>query len=131
MSNQVTVKQEGGVAEEQTRPGRTYLPNVEIRETEDALWLWADMPGVDQSSIDIHLENGVLSIEGQVETDEYADLTPAYTEYNVGNFELLRIAEITGDVVRFTSSKRRWYGDDADDARPHAQYSRDKVRPAS
>jgi HSP20 family molecular chaperone IbpA len=86
MSNQVTVKQEGDVAEEHTRPGRTYLPNVEIRETEDALWLWADMPGVDQSSIDIHLENGVLSIEGQVQTDEYADLTPAYTEYNVGNF---------------------------------------------
>ena len=86
MSNQVTVKQEDDVAEEQTRPGRTYLPNVEIRETEDALWLWGDMPGVDQSSIDIHLENGVLSIEGQVQTDEYADLTPAYTEYNVGNF---------------------------------------------
>lgn len=86
MSNQVTVKQEGDVAEEQTRPGRTYLPNVEIRETEDALWLWADMPGVDQSSVDIHLENGVLLIEGAVQTDEYADLTPAYTEYNVGNF---------------------------------------------
>ena len=29
---------------------------------------------------------GALSIEGQVQTDEYADLTPAYTEYNVGNF---------------------------------------------
>ena len=86
MSNQVTVKQEGDVAEEQIRPGRTYLPNVEIRETEDALWLWADMPGVDQSSIDIHLENGVLWIEGAVQTDEYTDLTPAYTEYNVGNF---------------------------------------------
>jgi HSP20 family protein len=86
MSTQVTVKQEGDVAEEQTRPGRTYLPNVEIRETEDALWLWADMPGVDQNSVDIHLENGVLSIEGAVQTDEYAGLTPAYGEYNVGNF---------------------------------------------
>ena len=86
MSNQATVKQEGDLAEEQIRPGRTYLPNVEIRETEDALWLWADMPGVDQSSVEIHLENGVLSIDGTVQTDEYADLTPAYTEYNVGNF---------------------------------------------
>jgi len=86
MSNQATVKQEGDVAEEQIRPGRTYLPNVEIRETEDALWLWADMPGVDQGSVDIHLESGVLSIEGTVQTGEYADLAPAYTEYNVGNF---------------------------------------------
>jgi HSP20 family molecular chaperone IbpA len=86
MSNEVTVKKEDDVAEEKTRPGRTYLPNTEIRETEDALWLWADMPGVDESSVDINLENGVLSIEGAVQTDEYTDLTPAYTEYNVGNF---------------------------------------------
>ena len=87
MSNEVTVKKEGDVAEEQTRPGRTYLPNVEIRDTEDALWLWADMPGVDETSVDIRLENGVLWIEGTVQTDEYTDLEPAYTEYNVGNFQ--------------------------------------------
>ena len=32
---------------EQTRPGRTFVPDVDIREDEQALWLWADMPGVD------------------------------------------------------------------------------------
>ena len=87
MANEVTVKQESEVREEETRPGRTYVPNVEIRETEEALWLWADMPGVPQSAVDVRLENGVLSIEGEVETDDYKDLAPAYTEYNVGNFK--------------------------------------------
>jgi HSP20 family molecular chaperone IbpA len=29
----------------------------------------------------------ISTIEGAVQTDEYADLTPAYTEYNVGNFQ--------------------------------------------
>ena len=123
MSNQVTVKQEGDVAEEQTRPGRTYLPNVEIRDTEDALWLWADMPGVDESSVDIHLENGVLWIEGEVQTDEYTDLTPAYTEYNVGNFRRsFRLstaidaqhieAKMNGGVLELHIPK-------AEEARPH------------
>lgn len=87
MADELTVKQESDVNEEETRPGRTYVPNVEIRETEDAMWLWADMPGVSQDSVDISLESGVLSIQGQVQTDDYADLTPAYTEYNVGNFK--------------------------------------------
>jgi HSP20 family molecular chaperone IbpA len=86
MANELTVKQESDVREEETRPGRTYVPNVEIRETDDALWLWADMPGVAQNSVDVRLENGVLSIEGEVQMDDYTDLAPAYTEYNVGNF---------------------------------------------
>ena len=86
MANEATVKQEGKVTEEQTRPGRTYVPNVEIRESEDALWLWADLPGVDQNSVEVSLEDGVLSINGEVRTEDYSDLTPVYTEYNVGNF---------------------------------------------
>ena len=86
MANEITVKQESDVREEETRPGRTYVPNVEIRETDDALWLWADMPGVAQNSVDVRLENGVLSIHGEVQMDDYANLAPAYTEYNVGNF---------------------------------------------
>jgi HSP20 family molecular chaperone IbpA len=87
MANQVVAqaKQESS-AEEQTRPGRTFVPHVDIRETADALWLWADTPGVDQSSIDVRLENGWLSIEGRVSAADYADLAPLYTEYNVGNF---------------------------------------------
>ena len=32
MANEVTVKQESNATEEQTRPGRTYVPNVEIRD---------------------------------------------------------------------------------------------------
>ena len=87
MADELTVKQESDVNEEETRPGRIYVPNVEIRETDDAMLLWADMPGVSQDSVEISLEGGVLSIQGQVQTDDYADLTPAYTEYNVGNFK--------------------------------------------
>ncbi len=73
--------------EEPTRPGRTYVPNVDISETENALWLRADMPGVKEDSIEISVEKNVLSIEGQVALQEYADLASVYTEYNVGNYQ--------------------------------------------
>jgi HSP20 family molecular chaperone IbpA len=86
MSSEVTVKQETRSGDENLKPGRTFAPNVEIRETDDAVWLWADLPGVGQESVEVRLENDVLRIEGEVEVDEYADLTPVYTEYNVGSF---------------------------------------------
>lgn len=72
--------------DEQTRPGRTYVPQVDIYETTDSLWLWADMPGVDEQSIEVNVANGILSIEGQVSLKDYEDLAPVYTEYNVGNY---------------------------------------------
>jgi len=74
-------------SEEHTRPGRTYKPNVDILETEQGLRLWADMAGVDQSSIDVELVDDVITIRGRVSTTEYENLQPVYTEYNVGNYE--------------------------------------------
>jgi len=71
---------------EHTRAGRAYVPDVDICENNDSLWLWADMPGVDEKSIEVKLADGVLSIEGQVSLKEYDSLSPLYTEYNIGNF---------------------------------------------
>jgi HSP20 family protein len=82
--------------EERTRPGRTYVPDIDVCETADSMWLWADMPGVDERSLDIKLSEGVLSIEGQVSLKDYDNLTPVYTEYNVGNFA--RRLSISNDI---------------------------------
>ena len=123
MANELTVKQESKAAEEETRPGRTYVPNVEIRETEDAMWLWADMPGVSQDSVDVHLENGVLSIRGEVQLDDYADLEPAYTEYNVGNFKrnfrLSTVIDVEHIEARMESGVLELRLPKAEEARPH------------
>lgn len=82
--------------EESTRAGRTYQPDVDIFETGDALWLWADMPGVDEKNIAIDLANGVLTIEGTVVLGDYKELAPVYTEYNVGNY--VRRFSISSDI---------------------------------
>ena len=79
-------KQQVTQPQEQTRPGRYYVPEVNIFEFEESLKLWADMPGVRDKDVDVTLKDGVLTIIGQVTTDVYAGLKPMYTEYNVGNY---------------------------------------------
>jgi HSP20 family protein len=79
-------KQELQEREQHTRAGRTYVPDVDIREDDQALWLWADMPGVAQDRVNVELHDGVLTIEGDVSPQDYSGLSPVYTEYNVGNF---------------------------------------------
>lgn len=79
-------KQELAKPQEQTRPGRYYVPDVNIYEFDDSVKLWADMPGVKEKDVDVTLKDGVLTIVGKVATDLYAGLRPIYTEYNVGNY---------------------------------------------
>lgn len=81
---------------EATRPGRVYSPHIDVCETPEALWLYADMPGVDEQSVDVRVAEGVLTMEGQVSVAEYENLQPVYTEYNVGNF--LRRLAISADI---------------------------------
>jgi HSP20 family protein len=50
---------------EETRPRQSYLsPAVDIFETEEALVLRADLPGLPREAIEIHVEKGVLTIQG-------------------------------------------------------------------
>jgi HSP20 family molecular chaperone IbpA len=79
-------KKQEVAGEEQTRAGRTFVPQVDICETPEGLWLWADMPGVDDKSVEVRLDEGVLTIQGQVSLEDYENLAPVYTEYNVGNY---------------------------------------------
>jgi len=85
-SLEVQAKQELTTPEEQTVPARYYVPATDIYETEDALTLVMEMPGVEKDNIDIKLENDVLQIEGRIDLSAYAELDPLYTEYNIGHY---------------------------------------------
>lgn len=71
---------------ERTRPGRHYVPDVDICEDDQGLWLWADMPGVASDKVDVQLIDDTLHLEGRVSLDDYEGLAPLYTEYNVGDY---------------------------------------------
>lgn len=70
---------------EPTRTGVAYSPSVDIFETEDALTLLADLPGVKRESLDIDLEDRKLTITGLVDNIE-SRFHPLYSEYGVGGF---------------------------------------------
>ena len=72
--------------EEKTIPARYYVPNTDIFETDDALMLVMEMPGVERKDVDVRLENDVLRVEGRIDFAKYEGLEPVYTEYNVGPF---------------------------------------------
>ena len=44
---------------------RTWMPPADIHETDDELVVTADLPGMDLKSIDLRVENNVLSIAGE------------------------------------------------------------------
>jgi HSP20 family protein len=83
---EVQEKKELVSKEENTVPARYYVPNTDIFETEDALTVVMEIPGVEKKDIEVKLENDVLRVEGRIDFSKYEGLDPLYTEYNVGHF---------------------------------------------
>jgi HSP20 family protein len=83
---QVQQKREVEKAQEQTTPMRAFLPTADIYETEDALTVVLEMPGVDRDNIEVNVENGVLTVEGKINFGKYEGLQPIYSEYNIGPY---------------------------------------------
>ncbi|MBF0285864.1 MAG: Hsp20/alpha crystallin family protein [Magnetococcales bacterium] len=47
-----------------------WAPRVDIREENDKLVLSADLPGMEQKEISVHVENGYLSLSGERKMDK-------------------------------------------------------------
>lgn len=47
-----------------------WVPAVDIKETEKEFLIHADIPGVDPDNIDVHMEDGMLTIKGERESEK-------------------------------------------------------------
>jgi HSP20 family protein len=83
---QVQKKRELEKTEEATIPARVFLPTADIYETQDALTVILEMPGVAKGNVDVRVEDGVLNVEGRLDLSKYQGLQPLYTEYNIGHY---------------------------------------------
>jgi len=72
--------------EESTVPANMFVPITDIFETDDSLRVLVEMPGVDKQDVDISVKDRILTIEGRIDFQKYAGMTPVYTEYNIGNY---------------------------------------------
>jgi HSP20 family molecular chaperone IbpA len=87
-SNSIQAKEKSEVTSpsEQTKTGPTFIPAVDIFETDNAITLIADMPGVKPDGIDIDLNENVLSLSGDVLPFEGKDEEDILVEFEIGRF---------------------------------------------
>jgi HSP20 family protein len=83
---EVQEKKELVSKDEKTVPARYYVPTTDIFETDDALTVVMELPGVEKPAIDVSVENDVLRIDARIDFTKYEGLEPLYTEYTVGHF---------------------------------------------
>ena len=72
---------------ERTRDRPVYAPRVDIVETDDALEILADMPGVTKDSVEVTLEQRVLRLRGRADISLPDGVAPLYLEYEPGDYE--------------------------------------------
>ncbi len=89
---------------ERTKAKRLYCPAVDIIERKDDIILIADMPGVDERSVDVTIEKDVLTIYGEVEPEIPENHRLVSSEYGVGDYQRSFIIsdEIDSDKIKAT-----------------------------
>lgn len=96
---------------------RTVAPRVDIRETDEAVHVVADMPGVAADGVEVRVHADVLTLRGSSRVQEPERFTPVWREWAPRDYERSfrlghaidaeRIAASAKDgVVRVTLPKR-------------------------
>jgi HSP20 family molecular chaperone IbpA len=79
---------------EGTRPGPVFRPDIDILERSDGFVVFADIPGVDEKSVNVRLENGTLTLDAQLATLPETGWNLLHEEYRFGSYHReFRISE--------------------------------------
>lgn len=97
---EISTHQEG----EPVRNKRVYAPLSDIYETKERIFVLADMPGVDDRSIDITLEKNVLTIQGFTSPQKESGVRLVHSECPDGNYRrvFLLSEEVDRDGIEAT-----------------------------
>jgi HSP20 family protein len=76
-----------GEETERTRECACYVPRTDIFETDQEIILFADMPGVSSTDLDVTLEKNILTISGNNETQIPQGYTLDFQEYEPGDYQ--------------------------------------------
>jgi HSP20 family protein len=84
---QPQVKEEAPAKGERVRPGRVFVPAVDIFETPETLVLVADMPGVTGDKVTLDLKENYLTIYGTVNPPLGQGESLVEPEYYTGDYQ--------------------------------------------
>lgn len=83
---------------ERLSPRTTFIPRADISETDEKVLVIVDMPGGNEDTIDITLENNILSITGKSTFEAPEGYSLVFNEYESGDYE--RSFRITDQIDR-------------------------------
>jgi HSP20 family protein len=72
---------------ERTRDCHCFIPRSDIYELDDQIVIVADVPGVDEKSLDVTIEKNVLTIKALIDPIVPQGYSLSYAEYEVGDFQ--------------------------------------------
>jgi HSP20 family molecular chaperone IbpA len=84
--NELTAREKQPVPGEGTRPGPVFRPDIDVLEQADGFVVYADLPGVDEKSVDVRFDRGTLSLDARVSMVPDASWTPIHSEYPLGSY---------------------------------------------
>jgi HSP20 family protein len=94
---EIEEKKEAQATGESTRNVPVFVPAVDIYESENALTLLADMPGVPIEKVDIDLDSDQLTIHGEIpQAEEKGKII--FREYTAGDYH--RQFSLSSDIDR-------------------------------
>lgn len=69
LDKKTTVEQNRSAEQNTSAAQRTYLPAVDVAETETGYTIYADVPGATKDSVDVTYENGVVTLKARAEAE--------------------------------------------------------------
>lgn len=95
-----------GTAVERTRDRRVVQPRCDIWENDEGVTLIADMPGVDEASLEITLESNVLKVVGRTRFEAPEGYTLRFAEFEPVDYERSFVLSHRADADRITASMK-------------------------
>ena len=71
---------------QETREGDWFVPPADIYETEDAMTILLDMPGVSNENVNVNVQAGEMVISGYYGSDVTPGEERIHTEYEAGHY---------------------------------------------
>ena len=84
----------------------TWVPPVDVAETQEKILVRAEVPGLRQEDIQIEFENGLLTIKGERKIEKSEGMTWHRVERVYGNFSRSFTLPRTVDTEKITAAYR-------------------------
>ena len=87
MTNTLEKQTENNVQKAPEQQTLLFAPKVDILENQNEVVVFADMPGVDENSVNIDLEKNTLTISGEYNREDLSGFSTGNREFCTGNYE--------------------------------------------